>query len=196
MPSSPTLRQRPDQASAREDHPLVHWGTVIRESTVTSLQQHAQLTPITLDGHRYIPLDCGVSPFDNGKTHKEGVSRTYKGTDGYAPDDVRYLGHERCTLAFELRERKQHRQKGTPPFLVQCLRDAQAIISQRIDGAETPRILIRLDSGNDGSDNIDVIRQEQAEFPASVSGGLVRPSQTVGGQIHAARGENGLSGRV
>ncbi len=162
-PSSPTLRQRRDQAAAREDHPLVHWGTVIRESTVTLLQQHAQLTPITMDGHRYIPLDCDVSPFDNGKTQKEGVSRTYKGTDGYAPM-MGYLGHEGYALAFELREGKQHRQKGTPPFLVQWLRDAQTIISQRIDGAETPRILVRLDSGNDSSDNIDVIRQEQAGF--------------------------------
>ena len=37
------------------------------------------------------PLDCDVSPFDNGKTQKEGVLRTYKGTDGYAPM-MGYLG--------------------------------------------------------------------------------------------------------
>jgi len=32
-----------------------------------------------------IPLDIDVSPSDNSKTKKEGVSRTYKGTDGFAP---------------------------------------------------------------------------------------------------------------
>lgn len=33
----------------------------------------------------YVPVDMDVSPFDNSKTCKEGVSRTYKGYDGYAP---------------------------------------------------------------------------------------------------------------
>ena len=68
-----------------------------------------------------------MSPFDNGKTHKEGVSRTYKGTDGYAPM-MGYLGQAGYALAFELREGKQHSQKDTPAFLVQCLRDGQAIM--------------------------------------------------------------------
>ncbi len=59
-------------------------------------------------------------------------------------------------MAFELREGKQHCQKDTTAFLVQCLRDAQALITQRIDSAQKPRILLRLDSGNDSTDNIDV----------------------------------------
>jgi len=33
----------------------------------------------------YIPVDMDVSPFDHFKTKKEGVERTYKGCDGYAP---------------------------------------------------------------------------------------------------------------
>ena len=163
VPSSPTVRQRLGQAAARDQHPLVQWSAIIRESNVALLQKYARLVPVTIDGKPYIPLDCDVSPFDNGKTRKEGGSRTYKGTDGYAPM-MGYLGHDGYALAFELREGKQHCQKGTPAFLVQCLRDAQAIITQRVDPAQHPRILVRLDSGNDSADNIDVIREEQADF--------------------------------
>lgn len=40
----------------------------------------------------YVPVDMDVS-FDNSKTHKESVSRTYKGCDGYAPMFA-YIGSE------------------------------------------------------------------------------------------------------
>ena len=43
------------------------------------------------------------------------------------------LGHDEYALAFKLREGKKPCQKGTPAFLVQCLRDAQAIITQQVD---------------------------------------------------------------
>ena len=33
----------------------------------------------------HIPLDADVAPMDNSGTRKEGVSRTCKGCDGYAP---------------------------------------------------------------------------------------------------------------
>jgi hypothetical protein len=33
----------------------------------------------------FLPLDKDLSPFDNSKTQNEGVPRTYKGTDGFAP---------------------------------------------------------------------------------------------------------------
>jgi hypothetical protein len=69
---------------------------------------------------------------------------------------------EGYALAFELREGKQHSQKGTPPFMVQC--HAQAIIAHQWDAAEIPRTLVRLDSGHDSTDNIDVIRKEGADF--------------------------------
>ena len=32
-----------------------------------------------------VPVDIDVTPMDNSKSKKEGVSRTYKGFDGYAP---------------------------------------------------------------------------------------------------------------
>jgi len=46
------------------------------------------MTPIVIGKHEYIPFDMDVSPMDNSKTKKEGVSRTYKGCDGFAPNMV------------------------------------------------------------------------------------------------------------
>ena len=40
---------------------------------------------LTLCLRNMVPIDIDVSPFDNSKTKKVGVSRTYKGFDGYAP---------------------------------------------------------------------------------------------------------------
>lgn len=56
-----------------------------------------------------------VTPFDNSKTKKEGVSRTYKGFDGYAPI-MAYLGTEGYLINAKLREGKQHCQCDTPAF--------------------------------------------------------------------------------
>jgi hypothetical protein len=41
----------------------------------------------------YVPVDIDVTPFDNAGTLKEGVSRTYKGYDGYALI-MAYMGTE------------------------------------------------------------------------------------------------------
>lgn len=57
-----------------------------------------------------------VTPFDNSKTRKQGVSRTYKGCDGYAPI-MAYMGTEGYLINCELCEGKQHYQKHTPEFL-------------------------------------------------------------------------------
>jgi hypothetical protein len=54
-----------------------------------------------------------VSPFDNSKTQKEGVPRTYKGVDGFV-SIFAYLGSEGYLVDLELREGKQHCQKNTP----------------------------------------------------------------------------------
>ena len=58
--------------------------------------------PITALSTGHVALDLDVFPMDNSKTKKEGVSRTYKGHDGYAPLAV-YLGEEGWCLACELR---------------------------------------------------------------------------------------------
>ena len=61
-----------------------------------------------------VPVDIDVTPMDNSKSKKEGVSRTYKGGDGYAPM-MAYIGTEGYAINFELREGKQHYQAEPSP---------------------------------------------------------------------------------
>lgn len=92
---------------------------------------------------------------DNSGSHKEGVSRTYKGCDGYAPMPV-YLGQEGYCLEFELRQGKQHCQKDTPALLDRALRHARQITDQPL--------LLRLDGGNDSIENIDLVIEHNQAF--------------------------------
>lgn len=150
-PSSPTLRQRLDMAAKN-----YKWRQIILEESVNLIKNTgAPVTPITLKGKRYVPLDVDVSPFDNSKTKKEGVSRTYKGFDGYAPIFA-YLGEEGYAINGELREGKEHCQKNTPFFLLQSIRLAKQLTNLPL--------LVRLDSGNDSGDNIGICFEEGADF--------------------------------
>ena len=85
---------------------------------------------------------------DNSKSKKEGVSRTYKGFDGYAPM-MAYLGTEGYAINFELREGKQHCQNGMVEFLLETIRLCKRLTDQPL--------LVRLDSGNDSIDNVAVL---------------------------------------
>ena len=80
---------------------------------------------------------------DNSQTKKEGVSRTYKGTDGYAPIGA-YFGQEGWCLELELREGKQHSQCNFIPFLDRVMEKARTLTSRKI--------LVRLDSAHDALD--------------------------------------------
>ena len=94
IPSSETLRQRLDIVVGR-------WRPLILEENVNMLNGvHVDLTPCL---ENYIPLDIDVSPFDNSGTKKQGVARTYKGYDGYAPIFA-YLGMEGYLINAELRK--------------------------------------------------------------------------------------------
>ena len=76
IPSAETLRQRMDDigSSLRQQ---------ILRANVDMFRTH-EVAPSALPTGE-VPLDIDVTPFDNSKTRKEGVSRTYKGFDGYAP---------------------------------------------------------------------------------------------------------------
>ena len=95
-----------------------------------------------------VPVDIDVTPMDNSKSKKEGVSRTYKGFDVYAPM-MAYIGTERYAINFELREGKQHCQKGTVEFLQETIKLCHKLTDKPL--------LIRLDSGNDSIDNVAVL---------------------------------------
>ena len=95
-----------------------------------------------------VPVDIDVTPMDNSKSKKEGVSRTYKGFDVYAPM-MAYIGTEGYAINFELREGKQHCQKGTVEFLQETIKLCHKLTDKPL--------LIRLDSGNDSVDNVAVL---------------------------------------
>jgi hypothetical protein len=148
-PSSPALRQRFDIIKHAFD-------TIVKEETAGLIRQVApQITPVTTSCGPFVPLDIDVSPFDNSKTCKEGVSRTYKGFDGFAPI-FGYLGKEGYLVNLELREGSQHCQKDTPQFITACIEYAKKITDQPM--------LVRLDSGNDSADSIACCRANHVEF--------------------------------
>ena len=64
-----------------------------------------KIEPTALE-NGYVPVDIDVTPFDNSKIKKEGVSRTYKGFDGYAPI-MAYIGTEGYFVNTQLRIGKQ-----------------------------------------------------------------------------------------
>ena len=148
VPSSATLRQRLNQLRDL-------CGRVIREESADLVGRHAPvLTPCyRVDDGRvgdWVPLDIDVSAFDNSKTHKEGVSRTYKKVDGYAPIFA-YLGQEGYLINCELREGKQHSEKGFPAFLQQTLKLTRRVTEEKL--------LIRLDSAHDDIKTIRICEQ-------------------------------------
>lgn len=151
VPSSPTLRQRLDQAAGQAG-----WEAILREENVRLLATlRVPLTGVQAGQRRLIPLDVDVSPWDNSGTKKEGVSRTYHGYDGYAPIFT-FLGVEGYAVHAQLRPGKDHSQKGTPAFLRESIRYARTV-------TEEP-LLVRLDAGFDSRENIAVCQAEGVDF--------------------------------
>jgi hypothetical protein len=136
MPSVERLRQRLDEAGTS----LV---PVIDRSSRTMLKRLK--APITGYKNGLIPLDVDVFPQDNSNTKKEGVSRTYKNYDGYAPMAA-YLGMEGWCLEVELRPGSQHSQKGFVNFINRVIAGAKDLTEQPL--------LVRADAGNDALETL------------------------------------------
>jgi hypothetical protein len=129
VPAASTLRMQLD-AQADGLLPLAD------ELSVALLKNaDAPITPLACG---LVPLDIDVFTQDNGRTRKEGVSRTYAGTDGYAPIAV-YLGQEGWCVALELREGSHFSSRETEYTLERSLPRAQALTAAGI--------LVRWDSG-------------------------------------------------
>ena len=147
VPSCSTLRQRFDQLGEMEQSAALL--TDIKEESAAMLAHHqVHLTP-TLE--EKIALDLDVSPFDNSNTKKEGVGRTYKGYDGYAPM-MAYLGEEGYSINVELRPGIQHCQKETPLFLKESIHLARQVTNKTL--------FVRMDSGNDAGDNLSILESK------------------------------------
>lgn len=146
IPSAETLRQRMDDigSSLRPQ---------ILQANVELFRTHG-ITPTPLP-IGLVPVDIDVTPFDNSKSCKEGVSRTYKGFDGYAPI-MAYIGKEGYFVNTELREGKQHCQKGTPEFLRETLYLSHQLTENQL--------VIRMDSGNDAKQNLGILLNDKSWF--------------------------------
>jgi len=146
VPAAETLRLYLEEISEAKDYVL---GKI--SACNVNLLNLATISPVEAGGRKYVPVDVDVSPLDNSKSHKEGVSRTYKGHDGFAPI-FSYVGAEGYMLDTELREGKQHCQKNTPEYL---LKNIEIIKKLHL---EHP-VLFRLDSGNDAASTIKVLSE-------------------------------------
>ena len=142
LPSAETLRQRMDDigSSLRPQ---------ILEANVDMFRTHG-VEPTALETGE-VPVDIDVTPMDNSQSHKEGVSRTYKGFDGYAPP-MAYIGTEGFLVNAELHEGSQHCQKGMPEFLRETLRLSHKMTDKQL--------LIRLDSSNDAKENLGILLED------------------------------------
>ena len=133
------------------------------EETLSSLSRanhdllrQQTISPIKIGNNCFIPHDIDVTPFDNSGSQREGVGRTYKGYDGFAPIFA-YIGSEGWLLDQELRPGKQHCQKNTPAFLARCFEKIKNLPLSH-------PVLSRLDSGNDSGDTLVELRKSNGYF--------------------------------
>ena len=153
IPSAERLRQRLDQAASEEDPESLGLHKGLRDINLAILQQEgARVSPLS---NGDVPVDCDVTPYDESKSHKEGVSRTYKGFEGYSPMDA-HVGIEGHFINTEFRVGSQHSQKGTPAFLVETIDLCNRLTDRTL--------LFRLDSGNDSAENMGVIMERGHHF--------------------------------
>lgn len=150
VPSSPTLRQRLDALGQTHDSAL----SALDEANARLLRRaKPRLTPLA-SGH--LAVDFDVFTLDNSGTAKQGVGRTYRGFDGYAPI-AGYVGEEGYCLGLELRPGTQHSACDTPDFLHRLLPRARALTDRPL--------LVRADAGFDGAAIFAAIAQAQASGP-------------------------------
>ena len=94
LPSESTFRSRLDEIG-------IKFNKIILAGNIDMLKKNGIEPSALLCG--CVPVDIDVTPMDNSKSNKEGVSRTYKGFDGYAPLVV-YIGTEGYILNIQLRQ--------------------------------------------------------------------------------------------
>ncbi|MDO8970312.1 MAG: IS1380 family transposase [Saprospiraceae bacterium] len=140
IPSRETLRQRFDRHAEL-------FASAVQIASIEMLK--AAKAPVTKISTGHVPLDIDVFPMDNSDTKKEGVSRTYKGVDGYAPIAA-YLGEEGWCVGLELRPGSQHSQKDFIPFFRKAVASARRITKKAL--------LTRADSAHCAIENLVMLR--------------------------------------
>ena len=147
VPSSARLRQRFDEQA------MVLTAAV--DDCLVPLLSNLS-APITALPSGHVALHADVFCLDNGKTRKEGVSRTYHGYDGYAPIGS-YLGEEGWCVGLELRPGEQHSQKDFAFFLDRVLPRAKALAGAR-------PLLLTLDGAHDAAANREQCEREGVDY--------------------------------
>jgi hypothetical protein len=127
----------------------------LRESSAKIIG-YAPLHGLWINGKCYLPVDIDTTAMDNSKSKKEGVSRTYRGFDGYHPI-IAYVGKEGYILDSELRPGSQHCQKEAVEFIGSVIEQLKRI---KTNG----RILFRMDSGNDSFDTLKAVTAEKGHY--------------------------------
>ncbi len=134
--SSSRLRQRFDE-NARE---LIE--EIVVPCNLEMLKNlNVQITPL-YTGH--VVIDADATPYDNSRTKKEHVSRTYKGFDGYNPMKV-YMGEEGWCIAAELHPGAWNGQREFVYTLERAFTSARTLTALPL--------LFRLDSQHDALEN-------------------------------------------
>jgi hypothetical protein len=146
IPSAETLRQRMNEMGT------THRDVILQANV--NMFKHYGVSPSPL-ANGLVPVDIDVTPFDNSKTSKEGVSKTYKGYDGFAPI-MSYMGAEGYLVNNELRTGSQHSQKGTPDYLRETLAHCHELTREPL--------LVRMDSGNDAAENLGILIDDGSYF--------------------------------
>jgi hypothetical protein len=167
-PSSPTIRQRFDQLAK-----IPGLKNAIFQASANLLQR-CKITPdsVQIGQDDYvralIPLDIDSSTFDNSKTKKEGVSRTYAGYNGYNPIFA-YLGRQGFVISQELRTGSTHCQSGTVDFLKKAIERSEIVTKKDL--------LLRMDAGNDSKDNIRLCHEYGTRIQYIIKRNLRRESK-------------------
>ena len=148
VPSQSTLRQRLDQSTDADAEGM--------RALLLALLTKVSFTSVSTQHGEYIPVDADVTPFDNSNSKKEGVSRTYKNKDGFAPL-LAYIGLEGYVLDCELRPGSQHSQNGAPEFF-------RRMISSLDELGVLGKCVVRLDSAHDATDNLHLFSEAGCKF--------------------------------
>jgi hypothetical protein len=149
VPSSVTIRQR------LETYESDMW-SVLRQINVDFIFEYFRDEAVEINGKYYIVVDSDVTPMDNSNTKKEGVSRTYKQFNGFAPM-MSYAGRSGFMINNELRPGDHHSNcEGTLEYFSQTIKLTKQLGSYPL--------LSILDSGNDDKKLVKEFLKKDSEF--------------------------------
>ena len=149
VPSEVTLRQRIETYDNEMN-------SLLRQINIELVSKYFENETFEINGTHYIIVDSDVTPMDNSNSKKEGVAKTYKLFDGYAPM-MSYAGRSGFMINNELRNGDCHSNcEGTLEYFSQTIGLSKKLSSHPL--------LSIMDSGNDDSKLVLQHKKDNAEF--------------------------------